>query len=204
VVGEGADTYNAAEYKKLLEQMYADALGIFVSAVEMTEATPNYIGGKLTTVSTVTNVGPGGVTFSALESAVDSMGTRQAQLMDPPADYPASSKEMSEDPVDISAPSVLMASAQDTGVKTTGEATALDANLLTALAIGLLAALVGVATVSKRRLYATSDIVLQTAASADVVSIEIQSQAQPIRPQQEAPVAHTVALARRAYDDSLI
>ena len=39
VLGEGVDVYDDGEYKTLLGQMYADALGISTSLVEVTQAT---------------------------------------------------------------------------------------------------------------------------------------------------------------------
>jgi hypothetical protein len=66
--------YDAAAFESGLTQRYAEALGIPTADVRVTSMTPKLDGnGKVTTVETITDVGPDGITFSTLESAVEAM-----------------------------------------------------------------------------------------------------------------------------------
>jgi hypothetical protein len=72
--GDSGRVYDAAAFETTLQQKYADALGLAVSDIQVTSATPKLSqSGEVSTVETVTNIGPGELTFSVLESAVETM-----------------------------------------------------------------------------------------------------------------------------------
>jgi hypothetical protein len=182
----------------------------------MTEATPNYEGGKLTTVSTVTNVGAEGVTFSALESAMESMGTGHATqswrslpgLADTPVNtvaQPVVGMVAAEESMILDA----KAEFEDTeAAKTTDHVPIAGSNahaqeLIAAATFAALFSVTAMVTAVRRMgSISDSESVVQMA-SPDIVAIEIQ----PIRPQAiggDQPIVHNVEKARRMYEDGLI